>query len=135
MKLNVGLIGLGRLGKVYARDLSSRLAETRLAAVADVNAALAAEVASEFEVPKSYGDPRELLSDRGVDAVVIVSPTHTHRDVVLQAAERRVPTFCEKPLALSLAECREMQTAVERHGNEGVFCRAHRFPFFASRAR
>ena len=60
MKLNVGLIGLGRLGKVYARDLSSRLAETRLAAVADVNASLAAEVASEFEVPNSYADARDL---------------------------------------------------------------------------
>jgi scyllo-inositol 2-dehydrogenase (NAD+) len=116
MKLNVGLIGLGRLGKVYARDLSSRLAETRLTAVADVNAALAAEVASEFEVPKSYGDPRELLNDPGVDAAVIVSPTHTHRDVVVAAMEARKPTFCEKPLALSLEECRAMQAAVEMSG-------------------
>jgi scyllo-inositol 2-dehydrogenase (NAD+) len=117
MKLNVGLIGLGRLGKVYARDLSSRLAETRLTAVADVNAALAAEVASEFEVPTSYGDPRELLNDPGVDAAVIVSPTHTHRDVVVAAMEARKPTFCEKPLALSLEECRAMQDAVEMSGS------------------
>jgi inositol 2-dehydrogenase len=116
MKLNVGLIGLGRLGKVYARDLSSRLAETRLTAVADVNAALAAEVASEFEVPKSYDDPRDLLKDPGVDAVVIVSPTHTHRDVVIAAMDARKPTFCEKPLALSLDECRAMQAAVEKSG-------------------
>lgn len=116
MKLNVGLIGLGRLGKVYARDLSSRLAETRLTAVADVNAALAAEVASELEVPKSFGDPRELLNDPGVDAAVIASPTHTHRNVVIAAMEARKPTFCEKPLALSLEECRAMQAAVEKSG-------------------
>ncbi len=116
MKLKVGLIGLGRLGKVYARDLSSRLAETRLVAVADVNGALAAEVAAEFDVPRSYGDSRELLTDREVDAVVIVSPTHTHKDVVCAAMESRKPTFCEKPLALSLDECRAMKSAVEKHG-------------------
>jgi inositol 2-dehydrogenase len=116
MKLKVGLIGLGRLGKVYARDLSSRLAETRLTAVADVNATLAAEIAAEFDVPRSYGDPRELLADADVDAVVIVSPTHTHKDVVLAAMASRKPTFCEKPLALTLDECRAMKAAVDKHG-------------------
>jgi scyllo-inositol 2-dehydrogenase (NAD+) len=116
MKLKVGLIGLGRLGKVYARDLSSRIAETRLTAVADVNATLAAEVAAEFEVPRSYGNPRELVADPDVDAVVIVSPTHTHKDVVVAAVESRKPTFCEKPLALSLDECRAMKSAVDKSG-------------------
>jgi scyllo-inositol 2-dehydrogenase (NAD+) len=116
MKLKVGLIGLGRLGKVYARDLSSRLAETRLVAVADVNAAVAAEVAAEFDVPHSYGDPQALLDDRDVEAVVIVSPTHTHKDVVVAATESGRPTFCEKPLALSLAECRTMKDAVSKTG-------------------
>jgi inositol 2-dehydrogenase len=115
-RLGVGLIGLGRLGRVYARDLSSRIAETRLVAVADTNAAAAKEIAAECDVPAWYDSTDKLLADRNVEAVVVVSPTHTHRDVVLQAAERRVPTFCEKPLALSLAECREMQAAVERHG-------------------
>jgi inositol 2-dehydrogenase len=116
MKLNVGLVGVGRLGKVYARDLAGRVADTRLAAVADVNADAAAAVATEFEVPRSYGDPRELLADRGVDAVVIASPTHTHKEIVIAAAEARKPTFCEKPLALSLAECAAMAEAVRRSG-------------------
>ncbi|HZB25486.1 MAG TPA: inositol 2-dehydrogenase [Vicinamibacterales bacterium] len=115
-RLNVGLIGLGRLGRVYARDLASRMPETRLAAVADTNAAAAEAVAAEWDVPASYPSAEALIDDKSVDAVVIVSPTHTHRDVVIQAAERRKPTFCEKPLALSLAECGEMQAAVERSG-------------------
>ena len=116
MKLKVGLIGLGRLGRVYARDLSSRLAETELTAVADTNAALASDIAAEFEVSRSYGNPEELCADRNVDAVVIVSPTHTHRDVVIAAMNARKPTFCEKPLALSLAECRAMENAVTTSG-------------------
>ena len=115
-RLGVGLIGLGRLGRVYARDLSSRIPETKLVAVADTNAAAAKEIAAEWDVPAWYDRTDALLADPAVDAVVIVSPTHTHRDVVLEAAERRKPTFCEKPLALSLKECREMQAAVERTG-------------------
>jgi scyllo-inositol 2-dehydrogenase (NAD+) len=117
MKLKVGLIGLGRLGRVYARDLSSRLAETELTAVADTNAELARSIASEFEVPRSYGHPEELLAAPHVDAVVIVSPTHTHRDVVVAAMKARKPTFCEKPLALTLDECRAMDTAVTTSGS------------------
>jgi len=116
MKLKVGLIGLGRLGRVYARDLSSRIAETTLTAVADTDAELAKRVAAEFEVPKSYGRPEELMADRNVDALVIVSPTHTHKDVVVAAMQARKPTFCEKPLALSLEECRAMESAVATSG-------------------
>jgi scyllo-inositol 2-dehydrogenase (NAD+) len=115
-RLQVGLIGLGRLGRVYARDLASRIPDTRLVAVADTNAAAAKEIAAEWDVPAWYDGADKLIADPEVHAVVVVSPTHTHRDVVIQAAERRMPTFCEKPLALSLGECREMQAAVERSG-------------------
>ena len=51
-RLNVGLIGLGRLGRVYARDIATRVPSTRLAAVADVDQAAAAEIAREYEVPR-----------------------------------------------------------------------------------
>jgi inositol 2-dehydrogenase len=115
-RLNVGLVGVGRLGRVYARDLATRIPKTRLVAVADVNAAAAEEVAREFEVPRSYADPEPLLDDPKVEAVVIVSPTHTHRPIVLAAAQRRKPIFCEKPLALSLPETAAMKEAVERAG-------------------
>src|SRR4029079_2206953 len=94
--------------------LSSRLANTRLTAVADVDAAAAKEVAATFDVPHSYTDPREMLPDRNVDAVVIASPTHTHKDVVIAAAASGKPTFCEKPLALSLDERPHSQARVAR---------------------
>ena len=48
--------------------------------------------------------------------MVVASPTHTHREVVVAALARGKPTFCEKPLALSLDECREVQAAVARYG-------------------
>jgi len=115
-RVNVGLIGLGRLGRVYARDLSSRVAETRLVAVADTNGALAKEIAAEFDVPRAYDRPDELIHSPTVDAVVIVSPTHTHRSLVVTALEAGKPTFCEKPPALTLAEAGDMADAERRTG-------------------
>jgi scyllo-inositol 2-dehydrogenase (NAD+) len=116
VRLNVGLIGLGRLGRVYARDLSSRIASTRLVAVADTNRELAERTAAEFDAGRVFSDPSALIADGKVDAVVIVSPTHTHRDLVIRALESKKPTFCEKPPAISLDEASEMAVAVQRTG-------------------
>ena len=115
-RLNVGLIGLGRLGRVYARDLAGRIPETRLAAVADPAGTLATDIAAEFDVARAYTDPLALIDDASVDAIVIVTPTHVHRDHVIAASERRKPTFCEKPPALSLEEVTAMKAAIEQSG-------------------
>jgi scyllo-inositol 2-dehydrogenase (NAD+) len=115
-RLNVGVIGLGRLGRVYARDLAGRIPETRLVAVADPAGTLAKDTAEEFEVARSYTDPLALIDDPGVDAVVIVTPTHLHREQVIAIAGRRKPTFCEKPPALSLDEVIAMKQAIEKSG-------------------
>jgi scyllo-inositol 2-dehydrogenase (NAD+) len=115
-RLKVGLIGLGRLGRVYARDLAGRIPETRLVAVADTAPDTAANVAAEFDVSGVYTDPMALIDDPNVDAIVIATPTHVHREHVLAAADRKKPTFCEKPPALSLAEVAAMKDAIEQSG-------------------
>ena len=115
-RLNVGVVGVGRLGRVYVRDLAGRIPETRVAAVSDPAGALAKEIAAEFDVPKSYEDPMAMIDDPAVDAIVIVTPTHTHRELVIAAAGRGKPIFCEKPPALALSEIAEMKTAIEKSG-------------------
>ncbi len=115
-RLRIGLVGLGRLGQIYARDLATRIPETRLVAVADPAAGVAAAAAETYEVPRWSTDSLAVLDDPDVDAVVIVSPTHTHRDLVIAAAERGKTIFCEKPPALSLDETRAMKDALTRAG-------------------
>jgi inositol 2-dehydrogenase len=115
-RLRVGLIGLGRLGRVYARDLASRIRETRLVAVCDPLDEVVAEVADEFDVPSRHTRAEALIGDPGVDAVVIVTPTRTHKDLALLCARAGKPALCEKPAALDLAGALAMKAGVERSG-------------------
>ena len=88
-RLNIGLIGVGRMGRVYANDLAFRVPNARLTAVADQRADAAAAVAAECGVPKHYGSHHELLADKEIDAVVIITSTHTHGEMVIDAARSR----------------------------------------------
>jgi len=66
-KLGIGLIGVGRLGRVYARDLATRIPETRLVAAADPDPAARAWVAAEHEEAAGFAETDELL--RGLMAI------------------------------------------------------------------
>ena len=115
-RLRVGLIGLGRLGRMYGQYLAQRVPGAVLAAVADHKAANAESFAREFGVPNYYTDHQILLQDGDIDAVVVVSSTHTHKQVVIDAVNAGKAIFCEKPISLTLAGAREMIQAVEKKG-------------------
>jgi scyllo-inositol 2-dehydrogenase (NAD+) len=114
--LNVGVIGLGRMGSVYARNLAHRVPHARLAAVADHKDALRDQFAAEFGGVKVYADHRDLLQDKDVEAVAVVTSTSTHKEVVMDAASYGKAIFCEKPMSLALADAYEMLRAVEKAG-------------------
>jgi scyllo-inositol 2-dehydrogenase (NAD+) len=112
-KLNIGLIGVGRLGRVYARDLSARIGCTRLAAIADIDETALEAVRREVDVPHAFTNPEDLFRDPSVDAIVIVTPTSTHRAIVDAAAGTGKPIFCEKPPSVSLDDAIAMRRTVE----------------------
>jgi scyllo-inositol 2-dehydrogenase (NAD+) len=114
-RLRVGLIGLGRLGRIYARDLATRIPETRLVAVADPDEKALADVAATYDA-RPHAEPERMFDDAEVDALVIASPTHTHADLSVAASKTTKAIFCEKPPALSLAETAKMKAAVSRPG-------------------
>ncbi len=115
-KLNVGVIGLGRLGKMYARYFCGRIANASLVAIADVSDAAVTSVGTELGVRKQFLSHEDLIADETVDAVVIVSPTSTHKEIVLEVAHRGKPIFCEKPLSISLPDALAMLRSVEQTG-------------------
>ena len=104
------------MGRVYAQNLAQRVPNARLAAVADHNLDAARAVAGEFGVPAVYARHEDLLADKTLDAVVVVTSTSTHKDVIIDAAAAGKAIFCEKPIALSLADAHLVLHAVERAG-------------------
>jgi inositol 2-dehydrogenase len=113
-KLNIGLVGAGRMGIAYAQYLASRVPGATLHAVSDIRADVSESVRAQFGAAKSYPDFNELVVDPAIDAVVVMTPTKLHKEVVIAAAHARKPIFCEKPLALSLEDAKLMRDAVTR---------------------
>ena len=112
-KLGIGVVGLGRLGSAYAKYFTGRITGAALVAVSDVNETAAASSASQLGVSNVYSRYQDLIADKAVAAVVIVSPTSTHREIVNEAANHGKPIFCEKPLSINLDEALAMLEVVE----------------------
>jgi inositol 2-dehydrogenase len=116
MSIRVGLIGAGRMGKVFAHTLAYTVSEVELAAVVDIDPQTSHEVADHFGVNQHYTDYHELLKREDIDAVVIVTPTSTHAEIIKAAASAGKHIFSEKPLAQTLSLCDEAIAAVASAG-------------------
>lgn len=114
--LQVGLIGVGRMGRMYGEYLARRVPGVALAAVADQKAEPAKNFAAEFGISRWYPGHQDLLADKDIEAVAVVTSTSAHKQVVMDAVRSGKAIFCEKPIALTLADANEMIAAVEASG-------------------
>ena len=118
MNIGVGMIGAGMIGQghAYALRLLAEGGEVRPVAVTDfsVDAVEAARGICPFE--RVAADAQAVIDDPDVEAVVIVTPTTTHRDLVHAAVSAGKPLLCEKPLATRLDIVRDMCALVESSG-------------------
>ena len=114
--INIGVIGLGRMGQIYSNHVARRVGQARLVAVCDVAGETAAQIAGQFTGVTAYTDYHDLLAHPDLQAVLVTTPTSTHPDVVIAAAQAGKAIFCEKPTALSLGETDRMAAAVDRAG-------------------
>src|SRR5437660_850254 len=114
----IAVIGLGRMGRFYAQTLARRGPRVELYAVADPDPRARAAVQSKLGLGRVYDSPEPLLTLKEIDALVVATPTSTHAQVLLAAAQagQLKAIFSEKPLALSLADTQTVIDAVERAG-------------------
>lgn len=110
----VCLVGAGRAGQVHAESLVQHVPEGKLVALVDQNAAALEKTGDRFEVESRFDSLEQAMDSVAFDAVVITTPTFTHRELATAAAARGKHVFCEKPMALTLGECDEMIAAAER---------------------
>lgn len=115
MGLTIGVIGLGRIGAFHADTVAALPGVDELVVTDAVPAAVDATL-DRLESARPAADTDELLAS-GVDAVVIASATPTHAELIEKAVAAGIPTLCEKPIALSVADSAEV---VRRVGDSGV---------------
>lgn len=114
--LNIGLIGFGRMGQGHAHNVASRVRGATLFAVAEPVKDLRDLASSLYPSARVVASVDDMLALPGLDAVLIATPTSLHRESIVAAAERGKPIFTEKPLALTLDDCRASMQAAERAG-------------------
>lgn len=103
-EVGVALIGSGRMGSFHGETVSRRLRGSRIVAVADPVPGAAQQLAEVLGAERAYIDAADVWADPLVDAVVIAAPARFHAELVSAAAAAGKGVFCEKPMALSLAD-------------------------------
>ncbi|MCI7801594.1 inositol 2-dehydrogenase [Eubacterium sp.] len=115
-KLNVGIIGAGRIGQVHAKSITYHIPQAKIVAISDIYYEGAEKVAESLGIPNAYEDYHEILNNPEIDAVLICSSTDTHADIAVEAADAGKHIFCEKPVDLTVAKIKKVIAAVEKAG-------------------
>jgi myo-inositol 2-dehydrogenase/D-chiro-inositol 1-dehydrogenase len=109
-----GIIGAGRIGKLHADNLLSRVDGARLKAITDPF--LDEDWAASRNIPLTGKDHRILLDDPEIDAILIGSPSAEHAPQMIECAEAGKHIFCEKPIALDPEIIRNALAEVDKSG-------------------
>lgn len=113
--VKVGVVGLGRLGIYHAAEIKNSIPNACLVAACSI-------VPQELERIKDWGislydDYDHMLQNKEIDAVVISSTTAMHKEHIFKAMNAGKHVFCEKPLALTVEDCEEIEDFVQTKSN------------------
>ncbi len=114
--LNWGILSTANIGRAAVIPAIRASRNGALTAVASRDSATARDFAAANGIPEHHGSYEALLRADTVDAVYIPLPNSLHREWTIKAAERGKHILCEKPLALTASECREMAAAAAANG-------------------
>jgi predicted dehydrogenase len=119
-KFNIGVIGCNGMGWSNTSSFL-KMNDVDLVGICDVDSNVIKKRLTDYSTlrkntPKTYGDYRELLNNKEIDAVIIGSPDHWHCKMMVDAVKAGKHVYVEKPIANSIAECNLMVAAQEKTG-------------------
>jgi myo-inositol 2-dehydrogenase/D-chiro-inositol 1-dehydrogenase len=114
-KLDVGIIGAGRIGKIHTENIIRYIPDVNVKAVADYYPDQVKDWAEATGIKKLVKEPEEIIDDPDIDAVFICSPTNTHAEYTVKASKAGKDIFCEKPIDLDLDTVKATIKEVEKH--------------------
>jgi UDP-N-acetylglucosamine 3-dehydrogenase len=112
-RLRMGVIGLGWFGEIHCETLAG-IPSIELAALCTRKPDRLAEQARKFGVKKTYSDYRDMLVDKEIDAVSVVTMWDQHTDPTVAALEAGKHVFLEKPMASTMADCNKIIAAAKK---------------------
>jgi predicted dehydrogenase len=115
-KLRWGVLGVAKIATAKVIPAMQAGELTTITAIASRNRGKAEAAARELAIPKAYGSYEELLADPEIDVIYNPLPNHLHVPWSIRAAEAGKHVLCEKPIAMSVAETRELIAARDRTG-------------------
>ena len=114
--LKLGLIGVGRIGRLHLDYLASSASAAEVVTIADVSEQAVHECADRYHIASYTCNYQEILADPTIQAIVICSPTDTHAQIIEEAALAGKHIFCEKPIAFDLPSIDRALAAVKQAG-------------------
>ena len=114
-KLNIGIIGVERRGRVSLEMVTQHQGSENIVALCDVDESRLAEAAKKHPRAKTYVDWRKMLDQKDLDAVTIGTPDQIHALASVWAMQRDISVYCEKPLAHSVHEARVVRETYNQH--------------------
>lgn len=108
-RMKLGIIGAGQVTTGHHLPALRQLPQIETVALADVDAVRLQQTADSFGIPGRFTDPCDLLADPTLQAVAVCTPPSTHASLAVAALEAGKHVFIEKPLALKLRDCDELQ--------------------------
>lgn len=127
-KINIGQIGCGRIARDHDLPGTWRHDVSRIVAVSDVDSKRMADgkklvedyytkkLGEKYMDVKQYGDYREMLLNKDIDAVIISTPDHWHSQPAMEAALAGKHIYVQKPTSLTIKEGRQLVNAVNKSG-------------------
>jgi myo-inositol 2-dehydrogenase/D-chiro-inositol 1-dehydrogenase/scyllo-inositol 2-dehydrogenase (NAD+) len=110
------MIGAGRVGKLHSGTLRRYIPGGEVVALVDTQQSMLDETGTEFGIEDRFLSLEEALEKAEFDAVIITTPTPSHKFLAVMAAQAGKHIFLEKPMAMDLVECDEIIEACEKNG-------------------
>ena len=113
--INVCLIGTGRAGMIHGRNFAKNVQNACLVALCDPDSEALKAAQEELGIEIGYTDYQDVLNNQNIDAIIVVTPTQFHCEIVVAAAKAKKHILCEKPLAVNEEECLLMIDAAKEN--------------------
>jgi len=114
--VKICMVGAGRVGKLHSQTINQSLGEAEVVAIVDPAESVLNTTANDFGIDLRFATLSEAINGSDFDAVVITTPTFTHKDLAILAADHGKHIFLEKPMALTLGECDAILETTRRNG-------------------